>query len=361
MVLEQTVPIAAGRTRVACVDADIHHTPAPGALDRYLSERWREHLRAVGVRCAPGFLYPKGAPNAARTDAWPPSGNPPGSELPFLREQLLDHYGIEIGILNCLHDAACEQNPGFAAALAQAVNDWTLAEWLEPEPRLRATLVVPNEYPDLAAAEVERAGSQPGFVGVLLMVRSSMPFGKRQYWPIYEAAARHDLPICIHFGGRGGNPISAAGWPSYYVEDHTGMAQALQAQLVSFVFEGVFARFPTLRLALLEGGFAWLPPLLWRMDRAWERYGAEVPWIDRPPSQIVRERVRLSTQPMEEPERPAHLAQLLGEEGLGDLLMFATDYPHWDFDDPGLAFPTPLPPELSARIMRETARSFFHL
>src|SRR5690606_22397312 len=107
--------------------------------------------------------------------------------------------------------------------------------------------------------------------------------------------------IGIHFGGTGGGPITGAGWPSYYIEDHGGMPQAFQAQVISLVYEGVFTAFPDLKFVLIEGGFAWLPPLMWRMDRLWQRMGEEIPDVQEPPSAIVRRHFWLTTQPMEEP------------------------------------------------------------
>jgi predicted TIM-barrel fold metal-dependent hydrolase len=236
-----------------------------------------------------------------------------------------------------------------------------LAEWLEPEPRLRGSIVVPMEHPDAAAAEIDRLGEEKRFIQVLLLVRSTEPFGRRRHWPIYEAATRHNLPIAIHFGGRGGNPITASGWPSYYIEDHTGMAQAFQAQVVSLICEGVFARFPSLRVVLMEGGFAWMPALMWRLDRSWKQLGAETPWLLRPPSELIREHMWLSTQPMEEPEQAPHLLQAIAALGSDDMLLFATDYPHWDFDAPTQAFPTALPKQLERKIMGENARTLYGL
>ena len=363
MMTEQHVarPVAPTATRLLCVDCDIHPAPTPSMLARYLPRHWQEHQRTIGARCPTGYLYPKGAPQAARTDAWPPTGGPPGSDLPFLRAQLLDEWEIGIGVLNCLNDGACEQNPDYAAAQARAINDWQLAEWLEPEPRLRASIVVPMEHPDLAAAEIDRLGEDKRFIQVLLLVRSAEPFGRRRYWPIYEAAARHDLPIAIHFGGRGGNPLTASGWPSYYIEDHTGMAQAFQAQVVSLICEGVFARFPSLRVVLMEGGFAWMPALMWRLDRSWKYLRAETPWLTRLPSEIMREHLYLTTQPMEEPEKAGHLLQVIADLGSDAMLLFATDYPHWDFDAPSQAFPVTLPKELERKIMGENARALYGL
>jgi predicted TIM-barrel fold metal-dependent hydrolase len=348
------------RVRVGLIDSDIHNTPVPGALARYLPERWRAYHERFGRPSYPGADYPKASPNAARSDSWPATGGPPGSDLAFLRAQLLDAWPIKYGILNTLVTIR-NQLRDYDAALAQAFNDWQIAEWLEPEPRLRASVVVPCDDGDLAAAEVHRLGGDPRFVQILLPVRTSEPLGKRRYWPLYQAAVAHNLPIGIHFGGGSGYPITGAGWPSYYIEDHGGMAQSFQTQLISLVCEGVFEHFPTLKIVLIEGGFAWLPALKWRLDRSWRRLRDEVPHLRELPSAYIDRHIWLTTQPMEEPARPEHFLQLLDELGGPDRLLFATDYPHWDFDSPDQALPVRLAPAVERKIMVENARSLYRL
>jgi predicted TIM-barrel fold metal-dependent hydrolase len=358
-VLNRTEP---RRTTPAIIDCDIHNVLSPGSLDPFLSERWRRHHREFGPRGHPGSVYPKGAPHAARGDAWPPSGLLPGADLNFMREQHLDPLNVEYGILNCLGPAGAQLNGEYSAALAAATNDWQLAEWYEKEPRLRCGVVVPTEDPDLAVREIDRVGDHPAFVQVLLAVRTAEPLGRRKYWPMYEAAERHGLPIGIHFGGGSrGVPISATGWPSYYIEDHTGMAQAFQAQVSSYVIEGVFEQFPTLKVVLIEGGFAWLPTLAWRLDHHWQRLRAEVPHVTRPPSDYIRESMWVTTQPIEEPHRPKDLLTLFDHLGGVDKIMFSTDYPHWDFDNPTKAFQVPLPAPIRDRIYTENARELYRL
>jgi predicted TIM-barrel fold metal-dependent hydrolase len=139
------------------------------------------------------------------------------------------------------------------------------------------------------------------------------------------------------------------------------MAGAFQAQVTSLLCEGVLQQFPTLRVVLIEGGFAWLPALMWRLDRAWRKLRAEVPALDRRPSELVRERFWVSTQPMEEPERPEQFAELLEQLGMTEHIMFSTDYPHWDFDAPAQAFPIRLPPDIALRIQHDNAADLYGL
>ncbi len=364
MVLMQDKPVAAAKTTRGIVDCDIHPAPASAdALEPYLPQRWRDHHRTIGSFAFSGTVYPRANPNAARTDAWPPSGLPPGADLEFMQQQLLDAWNIDVGVLQPLLGAGAQRNLEYGAAMARAINDWQVAEWLIPERRLRAGLVVPYEDGDLAAQEIHRMGDHEGFVQVMLVIRTSEPLGRRKYWKMYQAAVEHDLPIGIHFGGAGGGPITGAGWPSYYVEDHAGMSTAFQSQLTSFVCEGVFEQFPALKVVLVEGGFGWLPSLAWRLDAAWKKLKIEVPHLKRLPSEYIREHVWLTTQPMEEPHKPQYFAELFQQwPAFADRLMFSTDYPHWDFDAPDQALPkVKLPDGVERKIMSENARALYRL
>src|SRR5690242_11620500 len=189
MVTTLTQPTTCQPAKLSLIDCDIHPAlKSPKALHPYLSERWRRHRDTIGVRGFAGSYYPRANPNAARTDAWPPSGLPPGSDLDFMREQLLDAWDMDYGVLQPLLGAAAQRNLEYSAALSSAINDWQIAEWMEPEPRLRSGLVVPYEDAELSAKEIHRVGDYPGFVQVMLAIRTSEPLGRRKYWKMYEAA-----------------------------------------------------------------------------------------------------------------------------------------------------------------------------
>ena len=348
------------REKLAVIDCDIHAAmPNDATLYKYLSTRWRRHHEQFGMRGHIGGAYPRAVPNAARVDSWPPSGLPSGGDLGFMQAQLLDEWHIEYGVLTPLYGSGGMLNLEYGAALSSAVNDWQIAEWVEQDKRLRGSILVAYEDGGLSAQEIDRVGDHPGFVQVLLVVRTREPLGHRKYWPMYEAACRHDLPIAIHFGGSGGGPITGTGWPSHYIEDHGGMPQAFYAQVVSMITEGIFERFPTLKIVLIEGGFGWVPPLMWRLDRAWQQLKAESPHITRLPSETIREHFWITTQPMEEPPQREYFFQLLEQLNMNDRLMFATDYPHWDFDAPDRALPEGTPLALKRAILAENARKLY--
>ncbi|MFZ4410100.1 MAG: amidohydrolase family protein [Paracraurococcus sp.] len=336
-------PATSGETRLRIVDCDVHPAMRSAAeLDRWLSPRWRQHRSEYGIRLRQPFTstypYPKSAPALSRRDSWPPNGGPPGSDLEFMRAQHLDFHDIEYGMLQPLSVRGMDERvPGFAEAVSCAVNEWQHDDWTSQDKRLKGTIAVPGEDAKAAVREIERWAGHPDFVQVSMVTRALEPLGSSRYWPIYEAAAHHGLPIGLHTLGTSGHAVTGGGWPSYYYEEHAAVAMSLAAMTASFILEGVTERFPTLKLVIIEGGFGWVPGLAWRMDSHWRALRSEVPHLQRKPSEALRSSFWFTTQPVEEPEEPEHLRKLIDWIGW-DRLLFATDYPHWDSDDPRYAF-----------------------
>jgi predicted TIM-barrel fold metal-dependent hydrolase len=352
--------------RLAIVDCDIH--PAfrtPKDLHPFLPQRWQEHMATFGEHLRHGLSgqlpFPRMMAAGMRIDAFPDQG-PPGSDLALMRRQHLDANGVTFGMLMPLSRAGMEErNLDYAAALAHAVNEWQLEAWVKPEPRLRAGIVVPQEDAAFAVEEIEQRADNPAFVQILISPRSSDPLGHRRYWPIYEAAASAGRPIALHVQGySGGHATTASGWPTYYMQEHYAATGNMQGTVVSMIFEGVFERFPALKVVLIEGGFAWAPALAWRMDKAWERLRKETPHVARPPSDYLREHFWFTTQPIDEPDNPQHLAEIMDWIGW-DRLMFSTDYPHWDFDDPQHVFKFKIEDDNKAMVLRDNARALYGL
>ena len=343
------------------IDCDIHHRIVPTELMKRLPKRWGARFEGFGLTPNSTALggYTRPRRDAAMSNSWPSDGYP-GSDREFLTSQLLDRWGHTYAILNPIDQTAFQPQRGeYAAALVRAINDWTREEWLDKDKRFYASIAVPFEDSDLAVDEVAKCAPNPRFIQVLANVITESPVGNRKYWPIYEAAAHYGLPLALHVGGGSGHPKSSAGWPSTCFEDHAGYAYAFVAQVTSLIAEGVFQRFPALKVVLQEGGFAWMPALMWRMDRAYELLVESIGPLEKLPSQYCREHLWFTTQPIEEPEHPRDFMTVVRDLDMDDRLLFATDYPHWDFDAPDRAIPSVVPAELRAKIFADNALALY--
>jgi len=334
------------------IDCDLHPAvPGVKTLLPYFDEYWRDAIvnRGIDRLNLDITSYPPGAPLSGRAD-WRPARGNPGSDLDLLRRQALDTFGTGCGILNCLHAAQMFHGEDMAAAFCRAVNDWLAKEWLEREPRLRASIVVPTQNPELAVEEIERRAVDRRFVQVLMLAGDEMPLGRRHYWPIYAAAERHGLPLGIHAGSLYRHAPTPGGWPSYYLEDYVSYAAGLESTLLSLIAEGVFVKFPRLKAVFIESGFTWLPACLWRFNKTWRGVRSEIPWVDRPPAEVVRDHIRFTLQPVDAPPNPGQLERVIEQMGSDELLLFSTDYPHWQFEGEA-ALPAELPRHLWRKIL----------
>jgi predicted TIM-barrel fold metal-dependent hydrolase len=339
---------------LAAIDCDVHPTvPGTAALLPYLDDFWRDTVEDRGIGSLDSNSYPPQAPITARPD-WRAKGGRAATNVEALRTQALDRFGSSLAILNCLYGVQLVFNEDMAAAFASAVNDWVAREWLDREPRLRASIVVPLQNVERAVDEIERCAADPRFVQVLVLCMGEAPLGRRQYWPVFAAAERHGLPIGIHAGSSYRHPVTSLGWPSTYVEDYASQAQGFQSQLASLICEGVFAKFPGLKVVLIESGVTWLPAFLWRLSKFWRGVRSEVPWVDRPPAEIVRDHVRLTIQPFDGPADPDDVARVIDQLRSDDLLLFSSDYPHWQFDGDAV-LPAGLPERLRRKLLVDNA------
>lgn len=332
------------------IDCDVHpEVPNLKALLPYMSDHWRDQLVQRGMHELTTVAYPANSPLTVRPD-WKPASGRPAASVDVVREQLLDPFKSKAAILNCLYGVQLLFSEDMAAAYASAVNKWIAKEWLDKDARLRGSIIVPVQNPEMAVEEIARCAADKRFVQVLMLVMDELPLGKRFYWPIYAAAERHNLTIGIHAGSSYRHPVTAVGWPSYYSEDYAAQAQAFQSCLTSLICEGVFSKYPKLKVALLESGFTWLPSHLWRLSKYWRGLRMEIPWVDRSPIEIVKTNVRFSLQPVDTPPTLDQFHKLLDHLGSDELLIYSTDYPHWQFDGTDV-----LPEGLSDDLARKIA------
>jgi len=326
--------------QTSIIDSDIHNAIDRKRILDFLPEPWNTRFRSgSGSPGGLGFWNPNGV---MRRDAVMPDGTRIESDPKLLGSEFLDVYGVEYAILNpsSTLQYGLSPEPDFACAVVSAINDVTVNDWLPADPRYRGSIVVSASDPLQAAKEIHRLGEHPGMVQVLMGSGARFPYGQRIYNPIYEAASAYNLPVAIHPGSEGvgvAGPPTASGYPSSYLEWHTNLVGSYIAHAISLLTEGTFVKFPNLKFILVEGGIAWLPALMWRLDKNWKALRMTVPWVERPPSEYAYEHFRLTTQPMEEPDKPEHLKAVLDMFPADKMVMFSSDYPHWDGDTPDFA------------------------
>ena len=167
--------------------------------------------------------------------------------------EALDPFGTAIAICNCLYgvQTAVQRGPG-RRLRARASTTGCAREWLDQDPRLRASIVLPiaerrargRGDRALRRRPALRAGADAGW--------ASSRSASARYWPIYAAAERHGLPVGIHAGSDLPPRAHArSAGRAYYLEDYAAQSPGFQAQLASLICEGVFAKIPR-----AEGGAA---------------------------------------------------------------------------------------------------------
>jgi uncharacterized protein len=351
------------------IDCDVHTVPKEGlkSILPYMDEAWRkrfERKRAnFGADSLPlRYNHPNG--RVIRADSMPPGGGPGGSDPEFLIADHLDARGVSAALLNTLQalgHSAILAGPDESVAMCAAFNDFHLQEWLPLDSRLRYAATVPVQDPLKAAEEVRRMAGHEGVAAVALPMMNTY-LGNRWHYPIYEAAEEVGLPIALHVSGADyiyqGAPVAAGGIAESYAERFVTMAPTIgMTNLTNLVFTGTLERFPGLRFAFLEFGFGWVAPLLRRMDSAWRELRHETPWVTKPPSAYVHDQVRFTTQPSEEVGDKDDLVRAVGDLG-ADVLVFSSDYPHWDNDMPHNTL-RGLEPETRKAILGQNAVDFF--
>jgi uncharacterized protein len=356
---------ASGATALGVIDVDGHVFEPDDLWAAHLPARWVDERprivrdnRGTTRYMIEGRLIPAGE----GLGAWVPEGVEesaclrPGGTDAEARLVDMDLEGIEQAVLygTVSLGFGALQRPDFAAACCRAYNDW-LHGYCQADPtRLLGVPSLPLQDMDLALVEAERAVDELGFASLTLPCAVGRRTIDDPWFDRFHALAQDlDVPIGFHAGG------------GRFTYDRFVDAYAMQHAL-EFPFNilfatttilggGVLERFPRLRIALLEAGAGWLPYFLERLDEHWAKRRDEFPRCPRRPSEYVAEgRVFVSCEPEE--STLAMVAELVGPQ----VVVYASDYPHWDAEFPGsvaaIADRPGLTPELKDAILRGNAR-----
>jgi predicted TIM-barrel fold metal-dependent hydrolase len=339
------------------IDTDVHESfSSVKDLVPYLPEPYRGWIAGGAWR---GFSQPfayTSPGNGNRADVRNADGSPSVSDYGQMRRQLLDGCGITHAVLTgYFYPTMLKMQRGLATAMAAAYNDYVVSNWLSMDPRFLGSIQIDARDPEAAVREIDRMAPHPQIRQVMLPVVDDLAYGDPFFRPIFRAAQRHGLIVAMHHTVMAQGPY---GMGQSYIERHTLIPLAIMGQVISLTLSGVFDEFEDLRMIVLEGGFSWLPHVMWRMDREYRQGRVEIPFVTKLPSRHVRERLRFATQPTEDitTEQWLKVIDLMDTD---EMLVFATDYPHFDFDDPQSAIPRALPGTLRERMMWRNAATLY--
>lgn len=209
--------------------------------------------------------------------------------------------------------------PDWAVAYARAYNSWLYDRFLSVSPRLKAVALLPMQDVPSAVEELKRAVTEFGMVGGMIPSNGLLKhIGAKEYWPLYRAAEELDCVLAVH----GGNyeHLGFDTMTDFPTSRALGMPIPLMNGMAGMMIEGVLDEFPNLRVGFMEGGTAWIPLLIDRLERERE-YGA-IPLQREPLEYFQQGRIFVGCEGNE--KSLAYAIDRVGPEPF----MFASDFPH---------------------------------
>jgi predicted TIM-barrel fold metal-dependent hydrolase len=342
-----------------------HDWPSKAHILKYAEKGWRELLSIENVKIKGEWQNEPPAGHVRR--AAPQSGSPAVAEPVDVIRHLFDERGCrrvvlghEQGLLSAGLPMAYK-----ARVMVRALNDWTIAEWFDRDPRLFGHLLVHSALPDEAAREIRRVGRHKQFVAVALGANGlNQPFGHPVYKPIYDAAAEFGLPTVLQVEADNIADVvttpTAVGLTATFAEYEAMSAAALMTHVTSMLTSGLFETHRDLRVLLVGGGIAWVPEFLWRLDPIYRVVRrVDMPWSRRLPSDTFVEHVRIATYSLETPPRQEQLESVFDLiPNVESLMLYASGYPNGDGEAPR-SLASRLPERLHRAVFHDNAEAFY--
>src|SRR4051812_40274431 len=360
-------PIDARGRAYKVIDTDFHFLPEWSELRKFLKEPFQSELTSYPL--AGGDYSPKYAIGLEGTGQETQGRARTAADI--LR--VMDEIGVQTAIIT----------PGFTrpqsmfhqamvTATSAAYNDFLINEVLPASSRIKAEIMINHRNPADGAAEIRRVGSHPGFVGIYTEFGGNYePIGTAKHDPIFAAAVEHDLVVTSHIGmfWQKASPLSE-GTRTWTELVGISAVCISMAYVGSMIMQGLFDKFPTLRVIIKEGGFWWLPEFMARADDYYLSHPGDIKLVERKlesgekflsklPSEYFDSNIRFSSQPVCFPRDPKHFKMLMDLCRGEDMLLYSSDWPHATFDPINWAFDPAISEEGRKKILSDNARNWF--
>ncbi len=278
-----------------------------------------------------------------------------------LARRAMDALGIDYQVMfpTPMLSLGLHPREDIETALGRAYNSWLTEDVLPGDPRVVSMLYLPFGNADAALRVVEEFADRPGVVGFTITSLRHKPVHHNDYMKVYAAIEERGMPLGFHAG------------PSWHDEWTRQLDRFIGVHALSFVLcnmvhmtnwvlHGLPERFPRLPVIWIESGLAWLPFMMQRLDSEYFMRSSEAPMLKKPPSEYIKE-MYFSCQPMERRDLKLLEATFDAIDARTQLL-YASDWPHWDFDAPSVIYDLPfLDEEAKRNILGRNANRLFNL
>jgi len=320
------------------VDADVHCSSRGPVMGTRIAERMEMPYRDL---LDPTTDTATGSPQTGhhgeipgKIEALPRLVDDPRTDI---EEPLCEDLGVDHPILNVV--GRYDMLPDARQAIQQmrATNDVFVERFLDGNEDYFGLASIAMRRPDKAAEEIDRLGDEDQIVGVLIHPGGqNRGLGDPLYDPVYKAAEDNDLAVAFH------TTFNGFMWqmPGIFQGMETNLELhalqhpwAMMWTVASLITNGTPVKFPDLNFVCLESGIGWIPYMMSRLNREYSSWRSQAPLLEQMPEEYIREHFYFSTQPLGEFNRPADIRNLI-ELLETDQLLFSSDHPHFDFDNP---------------------------
>jgi hypothetical protein len=224
------------------------------------------------------------------------------------------------------------QQADIEAAVGTAYNRWLVEQILPEDDRIKALLYLPFNEPDACVKVVERFADSPGVIGFTVTSSRFRAVHHDSYMRLYSAIQATGKPLSFHSGFHWGDQSMQQ--CNRFISMHAlSFVHFNLVHMTNWIINGLPERFPKLKVAWIESGLAWVPYLMQRLDHEYMMRSSEAPLLRRRPSEYMRD-MYFTSQPLERSNLKLTEATFEAINAETQLL-FASDWPHWDFDLPG--------------------------
>jgi predicted TIM-barrel fold metal-dependent hydrolase len=244
-------------------------------------------------------------------------------------------------------------------AVGNAFNRWMVERILPEDPRIKGLLYLPFNTPEACVKLVEKHAADPGIIGFTVCSTRNKPVHHNSYMRLYRLIEETGKPLAFHTGYHWGDPSFSQ--LNRFISMHAlSFVHYSLIHLTNWLINGLPERFPKLKLVWVESGLAWIPFLMQRLDHEFMMRSSEAPLLKRPPSEYMRE-LYYTSQPLERGNMSL-LQATMAAINADTQLLFASDWPHWDFDPPSAITTLPFLSEDAKRnILGLNAARIFNL